>query len=90
MNHLEKRWKRLEGGADDAAAAGKRLERDVVIEVCLVCPVYRGLADRLSSRSRSRPSRPFSRQISSQAKSRSALYPSARAKAKRYDCNLSL
>ncbi|KAH7101082.1 proteasome subunit iota [Auriculariales sp. MPI-PUGE-AT-0066] len=35
MNHLEKRWKRLEGGADDPAAAGKRLERDIVIEIAI-------------------------------------------------------
>ena len=35
MNHLEKKWKKLNngGGADDAAAAGKTLVKDQVIEV---------------------------------------------------------
>jgi 20S proteasome subunit alpha 1 len=35
MNFLEKRWKKLEGGNDDAAMAGKRLERDQVIEMAI-------------------------------------------------------
>jgi 20S proteasome subunit alpha 1 len=37
MNHLEKKWKKLDNGkgADDAAAAGKNLGRSEVIEVCL-------------------------------------------------------
>jgi 20S proteasome subunit alpha 1 len=38
MNHLEKKWKKLDNGtgADDAAKAGKSLTRDQVIEVrCL-------------------------------------------------------
>lgn len=36
MNHLEKKWKKLDGGkgADDAVKAGKTLSRDEVIEVC--------------------------------------------------------
>lgn len=38
MNFLEKKWKKLEGGSDDATKAGKRLERDQVIEVGLVVP----------------------------------------------------
>jgi 20S proteasome alpha/beta subunit len=35
MNHLEKKWKKLDKGkgADDAAAAGKKLSRAEVIEV---------------------------------------------------------
>ena len=35
MNHLEKKWKKLDSGrgADDAAAAGKTLSRAEVIEV---------------------------------------------------------
>ena len=35
MNHLEKKWKKLDsgGGADDAAKAGKTLSRSEVIEV---------------------------------------------------------
>lgn len=33
MNFLEKRWKKLDGAADDAGIAGKKLERDQVIEV---------------------------------------------------------
>lgn len=35
MNHLEKKWKKLDNGkgADDAAAAGKKLSRAEVIEV---------------------------------------------------------
>ena len=37
MNHLEKKWKKLNngGGAEDAAAAGKTLAKDQVIEVGL-------------------------------------------------------
>lgn len=36
MNHLEKKWKKLDGGkgAEDAVKAGKTLSRDEVIEVC--------------------------------------------------------
>lgn len=35
MNHLEKKWKKLDSGrgADDAASAGKTLGRSEVIEV---------------------------------------------------------
>ena len=35
MNHLEKKWKKLNngGGAEDAATAGKTLVKDQVIEV---------------------------------------------------------
>lgn len=33
MNFLEKKWKKFEGGAEDAAKAGKRLGRNEVIEV---------------------------------------------------------
>lgn len=33
MNHLEKRWKKLDGGADDPAGAGQKLSKDLVIEV---------------------------------------------------------
>lgn len=40
MNFLEKKWKKLDGATDDANVAGKRLERDAVIEV-------RGTAPRL-------------------------------------------
>jgi 20S proteasome alpha/beta subunit len=41
MNHLEKKWKKLDSGrgADDAVKAGKSLSRDEVIEVCGLCPV---------------------------------------------------
>jgi 20S proteasome subunit alpha 1 len=37
MNHLEKKWKKLDNGkgADDAARSGKTLNRDAVIEVNL-------------------------------------------------------
>jgi len=37
MNHLEKKWKKLNngGGADDAAAAGKTLVKDQVIEMAI-------------------------------------------------------
>lgn len=36
MNHLEKKWKKLDNGkgGDDPAKAGKSLSRDQVIEVC--------------------------------------------------------
>ena len=36
MNFLEKKWKRLEGsaGGEEVAAAGQRLNRDQVVEVC--------------------------------------------------------
>lgn len=35
MNHLEKKWKKLSGGAgaEDATAAGKQLSKNEVIEV---------------------------------------------------------
>ena len=37
MNYLEKKWKRLEGGngGEDAAAAGRGLSRDQVIEMAI-------------------------------------------------------
>jgi len=35
MNFLEKKWKKLDGGADDAAKAGKQLTRDQVIEMAI-------------------------------------------------------
>lgn len=35
MNYLEKKWKRLDGGSDDPAAAGQQLSRDQVIEVTI-------------------------------------------------------
>lgn len=37
MNHLEKKWKKLDGGrgADDPSKAGKGLSRDEVIEVAI-------------------------------------------------------
>ncbi|EJD35517.1 proteasome subunit iota [Auricularia subglabra TFB-10046 SS5] len=35
MNHLEKRWKKLEGGAEDPAKAGQALDRDMVIEIAI-------------------------------------------------------
>ncbi|KAK0467819.1 20S proteasome subunit [Desarmillaria tabescens] len=37
MNHLEKKWKKLDSGrgADDAAQAGKSLSRDAVIEMAI-------------------------------------------------------
>ena len=36
MNHLEKKWKKLDSGrgADDAGKAGRTLSRSEVIEVC--------------------------------------------------------
>lgn len=39
MNHLEKKWKKLDDGkgADDAVKAGKTLTKAQVIEVCPVC-----------------------------------------------------
>ncbi len=39
INHLEKKWKRLNNGqgGDDAAAASKQLKRDEVLEVSLPC-----------------------------------------------------
>ncbi|KZV79449.1 N-terminal nucleophile aminohydrolase [Exidia glandulosa HHB12029] len=35
MNHLEKRWKKLERGADDPAGAGQKLGKDLVIEIAI-------------------------------------------------------
>ncbi|KAG8929432.1 Proteasome subunit YC7alpha/Y8 (protease yscE subunit 7) [Tulasnella sp. 419] len=35
MNFLEKKWKKYEGGAEDAAAAGRRLSRGEVIELAI-------------------------------------------------------
>lgn len=39
MNHLEKKWKKLDSGrgADDAVKAGKSLSKDEVIEVRVSC-----------------------------------------------------
>jgi len=37
MNFLEKKWKKFEGGAEDAAKAGKRLGRNEVIEIAIEC-----------------------------------------------------
>lgn len=36
MNHLEKKWKKLDGGkgSDDPKGAGATLRRDEVVEVC--------------------------------------------------------
>jgi 20S proteasome subunit alpha 1 len=36
MNHLEKKWKKLDNGkgGEDATKAGQSLDRDDVIEVC--------------------------------------------------------
>jgi Proteasome subunit len=41
MNHLEKKWKKLNSGrgADDPFAAGKTLGRAQVIEVCYPTPL---------------------------------------------------
>ena len=40
MNHLEKKWKKLDNGrgADDPAKAGQSLSRDEVIEVRSIWP----------------------------------------------------
>jgi 20S proteasome subunit alpha 1 len=45
MNHLEKKWKKLDGGkgADDAAKAGTTLSRDEVIEVRAPFSLFRSL-----------------------------------------------
>jgi 20S proteasome subunit alpha 1 len=42
MNHLEKKWKKLDSGrgADDAAKAGQGLDRAAVIEVRLPVEYY--------------------------------------------------
>ena len=42
MNHLEKKWKKLDNGhgADDAVAAGKTLSRAEVIEVSTPSGIY--------------------------------------------------
>jgi 20S proteasome subunit alpha 1 len=39
MNHLEKKWKKLDNGrgADDAAGAGKTLSKATVVEVRFAC-----------------------------------------------------
>ena len=43
MNHLEKKWKKLDngGGADDATAAGKTLTKDQVIEASPEFPGFK-------------------------------------------------
>lgn len=40
MNHLEKKWKKLDGGAgaDDAKKAGSNMPKSAVIEVCRIRP----------------------------------------------------
>lgn len=50
INHLEKKWKRLNDGqgGDDPAAASKSLKRDEVLEVSLQCVLcFRSLAKAL-------------------------------------------
>jgi 20S proteasome subunit alpha 1 len=50
MNHLEKKWKKLNNGngSDDPVAAGKTLSRAEVIEVCpSIPPTITVLANRL-------------------------------------------
>ena len=72
MNHLEKKWKKLNNGrgADDPVAAGQTLDRGEVIEVrSLVSHAITAMAKphRLRS-SRSRPSPPFTQRISKRVK----------------------
>jgi 20S proteasome subunit alpha 1 len=47
MNHLEKKWKKLDNGkgGDDAPKAGLTLDRDAVIEVSLLLNRARILTD---------------------------------------------
>jgi hypothetical protein len=58
MNHLEKKWKKLDSakGGEDAAAAGKRLTRAEVIEVGSIPHMSLGVP-RLNMRTRRWPSR---------------------------------
>ena len=59
MNHLEKKWKKLDNGrgADDAVKAGKTLGRAEVIEVCLFSALVIGPTNDNVRRSLSRPCR---------------------------------
>lgn len=77
MNHLEKKWKKLDsgGGADDAAKAGKTLSRSEVIEVRLkiVSTLLRFLLRATPRRWRSKLSQQSMQQTSSLEKSRLVL-----------------
>jgi len=80
MNHLEKKWKKLDngGGAEDAAAAGKTLAKDHVIEVGLKFPGFNYIPYVCGPRWPSRRFRRCTLRISSRGKLRSGLCRAAR------------
>lgn len=85
MNHLEKKWKKLDSGngGEDASKAGKTLSRAEVIEVCTGPPldspnVLTGLC-----RWPSRRYQLYTRQTSSRARSRSVLSRTPRMRTSR-------
>src|SRR5258708_2471015 len=82
MNHLEKKWKKLNngGGVEDAAAAGKTLTKDQVIEVGLsfVCVEVYSYVCR--PRWPSKQSQRYTLQISRRERLRSVLFRIARTK----------
>lgn len=78
MNHLEKKWKKLNSGrgADDAVSAGKSLSRSEVIEVRIaeIMRCLRSLDTNLIQRWRSKQSQPCMRRTSSLEKLRLVSY----------------
>jgi hypothetical protein len=80
MNHLEKKWKKLNngGGAEDAAAAGKTLVKDQVIEVAFIFLGPSGSLTLVNPRWPSRRFRLCMLQISSQEKLKLGLFQTAR------------
>ena len=76
MNHLEKKWKKLNngGGAEDAAVAGKTLVKDQVIEVTFTFLGSSGSLTFVNPRWLSKRFRRCMLQISSREKSRSGSF----------------
>lgn len=85
MNHLEKKWKKLDSGrgADDAAKAGKTLSRNEVIEVSYPSEMFRGY-DLTSRRWQSKPCQLCMPLITNQVKSRLELRRRAQTKIQKH------
>jgi hypothetical protein len=87
MNHLEKTWKKLDGGkgADDAKSAGATLSRDEVIEVRLQSNMFLFIQSSyfdafLLCRWRSKPCRLYTPRIINLGKSRLGSFQMGRAR----------
>ena len=88
MNHLEKKWKKLNNGrgADDPVTAGQTLSRGEVIEVRRQVPHTITVVTKLHQlrSSRLRPSRRFTQRISKPAKWRLELCQTVRMRMRRH------